>query len=485
MPSILSTLHQINDLVYGSVYGFEFNFYYIAEYLGQFSKINKMLKSDFSLPKIYTGGLEITEWESYSKEKQSDALKKDWYIYYSFRCPETGLLKRQTPIKGNANTLKTKRERMAYLSVMRNNLEKLLNNGTNPYIKNDFSYLDDLFNKSKQTKSKVATPIKEDEIKIEKVHTENTTPIKEVKNKNEHTENSISIKDAFELTLKLKKNVMNETSFGNYQLRIKKFMNFLPDAKEPITTIAKKDVINFLNSILQSTSPRNRNNYRTDLNSFFNELENNEFIVNNFIAKINILKSNPERNKTFSDAKQLDIYKFLEVNDTLLLLFIKFISYNLLRPVEVCRLKIKDIDVDEHKLYVRAKNKAVKIKIIPDILLSELPDLTKMNPEHFLFTPTGFGMEWDIKENNNRDFFSKRFNEVVKKEFGLNKDFGLYSFRHTFITRLYRKLRETNSQQIAKSELMLITGHSTITALDKYLRDIDAELPKDYSHLFE
>jgi hypothetical protein len=46
-------------------------------------------------------------------------------------------------------------------------------------------------------------------------------------------------------------------------------------------------------------------------------------------------------------------------------------------------------------------------------------------------------------------------------------------------------LRETNSQQIAKSELMLITGHTTITALDKYLRDIDAELPEDYSHLLQ
>jgi hypothetical protein len=36
-----------------------------------------------------------------------------------------------------------------------------------------------------------------------------------------------------------------------------------------------------------------------------------------------------------------------------------------------------------------------------------------------------------------------------------------------------------------KSRLMLITGHSTMTALEQYLRDIDAELPEDYSHLLE
>ncbi|SMP22015.1 hypothetical protein SAMN06265346_107110 [Flavobacterium hercynium] len=28
---------------------------------------------------------------------------------------------------------------------------------------------------------------------------------------------------------------------------------------------------------------------------------------------------------------------------------------------------------------------------------------------------------------------------------------------------------------------MLITGHSTMSALEKYLRDIDAVLPDDYS----
>jgi hypothetical protein len=30
---------------------------------------------------------------------------------------------------------------------------------------------------------------------------------------------------------------------------------------------------------------------------------------------------------------------------------------------------------------------------------------------------------------------------------------------------------------------MGITGHQTMEALEKYLRDIDAELPDDYSHL--
>ncbi|MEE9407349.1 MAG: hypothetical protein V3V28_04650 [Polaribacter sp.] len=38
-------------------------------------------------------------------------------------------------------------------------------------------------------------------------------------------------------------------------------------------------------------------------------------------------------------------------------------------------------------------------------------------------------------------------------------------------------------QQEAKSTLMPITGHQTMVALEKYLRDIDAELPEDYSNM--
>lgn len=66
--------------------------------------------------------------------------------------------------------------------------------------------------------------------------------------------------------------------------------------------------------------------------------------------------------------------------------------------------------------------------------------------------------------------FSKRFRSVVKDHFKLNIDYGIYSFRHTFISKLHRKLREKNSPFEAKSNLMLITGHSSISSLEKYLR---------------
>jgi len=434
-------------------------------------------QKDFTAPKIFTGGVNILLWNQLSESEKAKALSKSWYVYYSFRDAETGKLKRMPNIKGNVNKLKTKKERIEYLNAMCVALEFLLEKGFNPNITNN---IEELLNK-KQSEAP-----KENNTRIAIPKENITTPTENIVISQENIANpeTLTIKEAFEFALNLKKNTIRDTSYKNFELRVRKFRKSLNENK-PITFITKKVVNDYLNDVLVNSSARNRNNTRADLSSLFQVLEDNEIIADNLVKKINVLKSNPERNKTYTSEMQKDIYSFLEENDKLLLLFIKFVSYNFLRPIEVCELRIKDIDVTGKRLYLRTKNKAVKIKIIPEILLNDLPDLSNFDPESFLFTPTGLGQDWVTEPNNKRDYFSKRFKEVVKTHFNLNKDYGMYSFRHTFITKLYREMRKTSSQFETKSKLMLVTGHSTMTALEKYLRDIDAELPEDYSNLLK
>ena len=296
-------------------------------------------------------------------------------------------------------------------------------------------------------------------------------------------EKKYTIEDAIAFSLELKKNTLKENSFRDYRVRIKSFEKWLYAngfENRTINSVDKKTIVTFLNSVLSTTSAKNRNNTRAILSMFFQSLEDNDIIPDNFVKKINVLKSNPERNKTYSSTQEVDIFNYLKSNDELMLLFIQFISYNHLRPVEVVRLQIKDVNVKDRRLYVRAKNKAVKVKIIPEILLSTLPNLDKFNPESYLFTPNGIGQDWTTNETDKRDYFSKRFKKV-KDSLGLGKDYGLYSFRHTFITKLYHEFAKNSTPFEAKSKLMLITGHETMVALEKYLRDIDAVLPEDYS----
>lgn len=42
-------------------------------------------------------------------------------------------------------------------------------------------------------------------------------------------------------------------------------------------------------------------------------------------------------------------------NDEYLYDFMQFVMYGLMRPIEVCRLKIKDIDIENNTIAVRSK----------------------------------------------------------------------------------------------------------------------------------
>ena len=421
-------------------------------------------KRQFSLPKIYSA---------------KGNLSKRWYVYFSFRNSETGKLERMQNIYGKVNFYKTKEDRLEILTSYRKNLLILLKKGYNPF-KNNAS----LFDKITHPKEEKATPKTTLKKTIEKAPEKIVLDKKTTEHKKDI--NNLLIKDAFEFALDLKAKVVKANTIYDYKRKSLHFTKWLSETKpetKHISEITRQDLVSYLNSILLNTSARNHNNYRVELSSLFQVLKNNEHVKDNYITGIPILKTKPEKHKRFTEEKQVEIFNYLDKEDKIMSLFIKFVSYSLIRPVEICRLKIKDIDLENNTMQFKAKNSPLKTKIIPDILLKELPDLSKLDKETYLFTPNKFGDFWIATDNNRRDHFSKRF-KIVKKHFQLDGDYTIYSFRHTFIFILYNSLRKTKSPFEAKSELMLITGHKSMTSLEKYLRNIDAELPKDYSNLF-
>ena len=423
------------------------------------------MKTNYSEPKIFTGGIEFSQWNKLSKQEQHDAFSKDWYVYFSFRNPETGKMIRQTNVKLDANRIKIPKERFEYLKTVQQDLYLLLRKGFNPYLNNT------------ELKNKIT---KNPDLVIDVLIPENKTFIEapSVKIINEQT-----IRQAFDFGLKNKINVLGKASYTNYKGRINRFLAWLDtndSSSNGISTLIKKNINDYLNSVLENSGATNRNNTRADLSSLIQLLVDNDIMTINFVKSISILKSKPERNRTYTDKQEIDILNYLGENDPVLLLYIRFINYNFLRPVEVNRLKIGDLDLEGKKLFVRAKNKTVKIKIIPQKIIDLLPDLSKMDRNDYLFTKTTIGGEWKTEENNRRDFYSKKF-KVIKDVFGLDKNYGLYSFRHTAITNLYKEFSKTLTPFETKSILMQITGHQTMEALEKYLREIDADLPVDYS----
>ena len=113
------------------------------------------MKLNYSEPKIYTGGVDINTWTKLSRATQREALNKEWYVYYSFRNPNSGRLVRQTNIKAGANFFSDKRSRYHILKMIRESLLIVLQEGFNPYEDNTslVEYLENRLNDKLESKS--------------------------------------------------------------------------------------------------------------------------------------------------------------------------------------------------------------------------------------------------------------------------------------------------------------------------------------------
>ena len=358
---------------------------------------------------------DLKEKKKYSEPKIYDAdgdLSKRWYVYFSFR-KTADLTLIRFPNNMYAPQHLDKKERLQWLKTIQRNLSILLKDGFDPYNpENNFEF---------------------------------------------DTEESLNhfIREAFEFALNIKKSTLVATPYQGLVGRMLRFIKWLNEngfKNRLMTSVNKKVVTSYLNDILIATSAKNRNNTRTDISSVFTVLADNEIIPDNFIHKIPVLKSTPEKNKSFTSDQETEIFKYLNENNTLLSLYVKFISFNFLRPVEVNRIKIGDIDLNDKILKIKTKT-GFKVKRIPQLLIDEIPDLSIYKSDAYLFSRKDFGQYWEATENSRRNDFSDYFLEV-KKKFGFDKNYGLYSFRHTFITKLYNTFIKEMTPDEAESNII-------------------------------
>lgn len=373
----------------------------------------------YTKPKIYHGGKDFD-------------LSKRWYVYYSYRNPDTDEFVRQPPIYNKINQrYKTKKERLRHFRALRNALENLLRRGESPYR------VDIEFNKD--------------------------------------------VASALDSALEIKLTEVKETTYKDYLSRVNLFKDFLYSQGfrySYIHEIDKRCVNKFLNTI---KGAKNRNNTKAALSSVFSVLADQDLIETNFIKEIRNKKVSEKRVKIYTEDDVKHITNLLKKHDYTLLMFVYFVSYMFWRPIEIIRIKIKDIDFDNKTITTQTKTKSSKTKIIPDIIYSDLLEFTK-HKKGFLFKPDGFD-DWDLPETSKRKYFSRRFSRFRLK-FNIDSDLKLYSFRHTFITKVYLELRKSNNKEDTIKILSLITGHNS-KAIFKYIQVNDIELPEDYSELLK
>ena len=401
---------------------------------------------------FFTGGVKMDDWNELSNQKKKIALSKSWYVRWAYRNPLTGILERKNNLHGGVNYFKTKKERLKVLKYIKKHLKKALEKGYIP------------------------------------VHDKEVINIGATKK----NEKEVSVKEAFDQALELIQLTITDVTFTNYTKTANHFLKFLGKHNEfkNIKLVTRKIVINYLNGVLKNTSARTRNNYRSDLSSLFTIMERKLLLIDyNFIKNIEKEKVAIKRNRTLSNKQLIQITDFLKVNDPVLLLVIRIVSYNFMRPVEVCRIRIKDINLEEKLVYYQAKNKPLKTKRIPSLLLQHLEkmNLHSYEKDDYLITPSGIPGEWLGSDTQRRAVITKRFTrlkaQMAQEGIQLEKGDNIYSFRHSYITNLFRHLRTKQNLtfQQAIQELMPITGHDSESGLMNYIHSIDADIPKDWS----
>jgi integrase len=141
-----------------------------------------------------------------------------------------------------------------------------------------------------------------------------------------------------------------------------------------------------------------------------------------------------------------------------------------LRPVELCRLKVKDIDTDTNKVYpITAKHGQARTLNIPINLsqrLKEYINKNKLQKEDKLWQEDADHYGANFREMRNK--LAKKLNDPKIAEI------RLYDLRHYFCTMT---LHNTNDTYYT----MVQMGHKHLTTTQKYLHLIESSGNEEYT----
>lgn len=419
--------------------------------------------------KIKVGMRDFSEVKLYIPKvngKPSVLPGKRWYVYFYFRNPITNKIDTKIKDYCKINTYKTVADRKQAGQVWVDSYTVLLNQGFNPFDAPDV-VVKTIGEIEKKAKS---------QLKLEKKTFEEIT---------------YTVKTGLEYAYDNKLGSWKDTTASDYKTRLGVFMEWAAlnsiEGKD-ITELKEVHIIAFINWLIKpkpegrGVGGTSQDNYKRCLSGLIGKLVKDKIIPKNIVSEIETKKDDPIKNTPFTGYEVKAIRDYLLVNDMQLYYFIQFVIYTFLRPREIIRLTMEDINLREKYLQVETKTKRKQTKKLvgPIIDFLEGIDVNNLPSKANLFTKNGVIEVWDAKEKTKVDYYGHKF-EKVKTHFKFNKDYGIYSFRHTAaIDLFYSFMKQGSTEHEAILKLMPITGHATETALRNYLRDVGGMLPKDY-----
>ena len=148
--------------------------------------------------------------------------------------------------------------------------------------------------------------------------------------------------------------------------------------------------------------------------------------------------------------------------DAELYIFCMCVFYTFIRPIELRRLKVGQVDLENQKIYIdgtQSKNKKSEYVVIPDILKNIFLEtkFLERDKNEFLFS--------DYQNlHYSRNKYSEAFSKICKA-LGMPKNYSLYCWKHTGVVAYYNAGAKIKFIQMQ-------CRHSSLDETNRYLKDL-------------
>lgn len=246
--------------------------------------------------------------------------------------------------------------------------------------------------------------------------------------------------ESLEWILELKKPSLRHRSYQSYRYVLNLFSEFITKTGKQWyypEHFRKANAIEFADwMVARGLSGKTFNGYRGFLFTLFRALVDREIIQTNPISAI---KNQVEQAGTHLAYTEQEWERILICLDTSkrpqLGVFVRFIYFTYIRPIELLRLKVRNFDLDAGTITIygsQSKNKKQESVVIPDAFIDMVKcmHLEKLEPDDFVF---GYGLR-PGKRSCSRNSVTRWFREALNELGGFTENHTMYSCKHTGVS---------------------------------------------------
>jgi len=297
--------------------------------------------------------------------------------------------------------------------------------------------------------------------------------------------------ECIDLFLEMKrKEVRGDTSYKHYSSQLNIFRNWILDnnfANLLPCDFGKHLAMEYMDYVQMTKNISNRtwNNYRTFMRSFFNWMIERNYAGKNHFSDMKKKRNEEKTRKPIPIEDRIRIVEHLKKEHYPFFIFILLEFSCLMRPVEIFRMKISNIDIGNQLIHLngnQTKNGKSRDIVIPNNILSELIEyhkkvnLDRYNLDDYLFSTNYLpGKEYQLSKVATRTW------SILRRDLKLPKEYQLYSLRDSFITEsMNANVSPLSIQEHADHSSLNITSIYTHHKSKEVTDELRSKSPKLY-----